>query len=30
MEPVAQLAPGVLVALAAFAGQTRLIDNCEL
>ena len=30
MEPVAQLAPGVRVALAAFAGQTRLIDNCEL
>ena len=30
LEPAPQLAPGVLVALAAFAGQTRLIDNCVL
>ena len=30
MEPAQHLAPGVLVALAAFAGQTRIIDNCEL
>ena len=30
MEPASRLAPGVLVALAAFAGQTRIIDNCEL
>ena len=30
LEPASLLAPGVLVALAAFAGQTRLIDNCEL
>ncbi len=30
LEPAPLLAPGVLVALAAFAGRTRLIDNCEL
>ena len=30
LEPASRLAPGVLVALAAFAGQTRIIDNCEL
>jgi pantoate--beta-alanine ligase len=30
LEPAPHLAPGVLVALAAFAGQTRLIDNCVL
>jgi pantoate--beta-alanine ligase len=30
LEPAPLLTPGVLVALAAFAGRTRLIDNCEL
>lgn len=30
LQPVAQLAPGVLVALAAFAGAVRLIDNTTL
>jgi pantoate--beta-alanine ligase len=30
LQPVTTLAEGVLVALAAYAGQTRLIDNCLL
>jgi pantoate--beta-alanine ligase len=30
LEPVSQLAPGVVIALAAFAGPTRLIDNAAL
>ena len=30
LAPAPRLAPGVLIALAAFAGHTRLIDNCVL
>ncbi len=30
LEPIAQLRKGVVIALAAFAGQTRLIDNVAL
>ena len=30
LQPAATLAAGVLVALAAYAGETRLIDNCLL
>jgi len=30
IEPVSRLQPGVVVALAAFAGKTRLIDNATL
>jgi pantoate--beta-alanine ligase len=30
LDPAPRLAPGLLVAVAAYAGQTRLIDNCLL